>query len=65
MKSSHINPHEALSAFKDLDAKELIPMHFGTFDLTDEPLGEPEEIIKKIAKEENLNILSIGKEYLI
>ena len=65
MKSSHINPHEALRAFKDLDAKELIPMHFGTFDLTDEPLGEPEEIIKKIAKEENLNILSIGNEYLI
>ena len=64
MKSSHINPHEALQAYKELKAKELIPMHFGTFDLTNEPLSEPEQIIKKIAKEENLNILNIGKEYI-
>jgi L-ascorbate metabolism protein UlaG (beta-lactamase superfamily) len=41
MQQSHLNPEEALRAFADLRATRLVPMHFGTFDLTDEPLGEP------------------------
>lgn len=60
MKSSHINPQEALKAYKDLNAKEFIPMHFGTFDLTNEPMGEPEKVLRKIGKDENINFLSIG-----
>lgn len=65
MQSSHINPQEALKAYKDLNAKEFIPMHFGTFDLTDEPLGEPEQILRKIGKKENIRFLDIGEEYNI
>lgn len=41
MQPSHMNPEEALRAFQDLRAARLVPMHFGTFDLSDEPLGEP------------------------
>ena len=41
MQESHMNPEEALQACQDLRAKRMVPMHFGTFDLTDEPLGEP------------------------
>jgi L-ascorbate metabolism protein UlaG (beta-lactamase superfamily) len=41
MKSNHTNPLEAVHAFHDLGGGTLFPMHYGTFDLADEPLGEP------------------------
>jgi N-acyl-phosphatidylethanolamine-hydrolysing phospholipase D len=41
MKDSHMNPEEAVRAALDLDTGRAIAMHFGTFDLSDEPLDEP------------------------
>jgi len=41
MKDSHMNPEEAVRAAVDLDARAAIAIHFGTFDLSDEPLDEP------------------------
>jgi N-acyl-phosphatidylethanolamine-hydrolysing phospholipase D len=37
----HLNPEEAVRAARDLDARATAGMHFGTFDLADEPLDEP------------------------
>lgn len=37
----HMNPEEALAAFCDIGAKKMVPMHYGTFPLTREPLDEP------------------------
>jgi N-acyl-phosphatidylethanolamine-hydrolysing phospholipase D len=37
----HVNPEEAVQAAIDLRATRVVGMHFGTFDLTDEPLDEP------------------------
>jgi len=48
MKHNHLNPQEAFEAFKSLGAKKMIPIHYGTYKLTDEPLDEPLEWIKKI-----------------
>jgi L-ascorbate metabolism protein UlaG (beta-lactamase superfamily) len=39
----HMNPEEAVRAFSDLGAKVLIPMHYGTFPLGNEPRHEPVE----------------------
>ena len=36
-----MNPEQALQAFRELRAKTMIPMHFGTFRLSYEPLNEP------------------------
>ena len=36
-----MNPQEAVQVFQDTRTKQAIAMHWGTFTLTDEPLGEP------------------------
>lgn len=41
MSRQHMNPPEALHAFTDLGARQMIAMHWGTFKLTDEALDEP------------------------
>ena len=41
MKHSHMNPEEAVQAAVDLRSRRAIAMHYGTFDLSDEPLEEP------------------------
>jgi len=41
MKPVHANPEEAVRAAIDIGAKRIVGIHFGTFDLTDEPLDEP------------------------
>lgn len=41
MEPNHNSPDDALMAFQDSRARFLVPMHFGTFDLSDEPPGEP------------------------
>lgn len=41
MEASHMNPEEAVRAATDLRAQRALAMHFGTFDLSDEPLNEP------------------------
>ena len=38
MRLQHMEPAEALCAFRDLGAAHMIPMHWGVFDLTDEPV---------------------------
>jgi L-ascorbate metabolism protein UlaG (beta-lactamase superfamily) len=41
MSKQHMNPEEATRAFADLGAREFVAMHWGTFQLTDEPMDEP------------------------
>ncbi|MEA3467833.1 MAG: MBL fold metallo-hydrolase [Thermodesulfobacteriota bacterium] len=65
MKASHINPEEAMQACKDLKVKRFIPMHYGTFDLSDEPLGEPEHRLKNISRQQAVTFLTIGEKYLL
>ena len=41
MQKAHMNPEEAVQVFSDLGGRYFIPMHYGTYDLSDEPLSEP------------------------
>jgi len=46
MKPVHMNPEEAVEAFRALSGRAdgpgaFVPIHWGTFQLTDEPLDEP------------------------
>ncbi len=40
-RSVHTSPEDALQAFIDLRATTMIPMHYGTFCLSAEPMSEP------------------------
>lgn len=51
MKNRHMTPKEAVKAFLDLKAKNMIPAHWGSFSLSLEPINEPIEKIKKIIEE--------------
>lgn len=46
MRRQHMNPEDAVMAFKDLNARLLCAMHWGTFKLTDEPLDEPPVLLE-------------------
>lgn len=41
MRDMHMNPEEAVTAFQETRCRQAAAMHWGTFRLTDEPLGEP------------------------
>ncbi len=54
MKANHNNPADVVRAFQDAKAKFLIPMHYGTFDLSDEPPSQPLSFLKEEAKKANI-----------
>ncbi len=37
----HMNPEEAVRAAVEVGARHIVPMHYGTFELTEEPFDEP------------------------
>lgn len=61
MKLSHTSPSDALVAKAQLNAKIMIPMHYGTFDLSDEPIFNPKEVLIGLSKDrDDVKILDIG-----
>jgi L-ascorbate metabolism protein UlaG (beta-lactamase superfamily) len=50
----HMGPDQAIRAFKDLRAKYLVPMHYGTFRLSFEDLDEPPRWLLQVAEAEHL-----------
>lgn len=65
MNTAHTSPADALVAFEQLKAKELIPMHHGTFDLSDEPVFYPKQELILLQEQHNITSvqhLSIGNK---
>ena len=69
MAQSHSSPQDAVKAANDLNARVFIPMHYGTFDLADEPMGEPLRILAQLEAAHKINpelkVLKIGEELLL
>jgi L-ascorbate metabolism protein UlaG (beta-lactamase superfamily) len=55
MKEIHNTPAEAVQGFLDSKARYLIPMHYGTFDLTNEPPGEPLRLLNTEAERRGIS----------
>ena len=43
MSAQHVDPEEAVRVFQLCGARQAIGHHWGTFQLTDEPIHEPEQ----------------------
>ena len=54
MKSSHLNPDDAVMAHLDLESKQSIAIHFGTFRLSDESMDDPEKELKLALKQRSI-----------
>lgn len=69
MSANHQSPADAIKAFNNLKADHFIPMHYSTFDLSDEPLSQPLKDLHAASKnyklERKLNILNIGQPLVI
>lgn len=55
MRPVHVDPTEALQALSDLGSKTLIPIHWGTYDLAEELLHEPVDVLVSEAEEAGLS----------
>jgi N-acyl-phosphatidylethanolamine-hydrolysing phospholipase D len=70
LSAVHINPEEAVQIGKDIFAKNLIAMHWGTIKLSDEPIFEPPQQFLEAGKaagykEEALWVLKIGETKIL
>lgn len=67
MRAAHMDPGDAVRAYRELGGHgRLVPMHWGTFRLTDEPVLEPPRLLREQWREaalpqENLALLRHGQ----
>jgi N-acyl-phosphatidylethanolamine-hydrolysing phospholipase D len=66
MRDVHLDPEQAVQAALDLGARRVLGIHFGTFDLTDEPVDEPPRRFRAAGARAGLDadrllLLSIGE----
>lgn len=65
MQGAHMNPEEAVTAWQELGANRMMPMHYGTYDLSNEPISEPLSRVKAAAtnqgREEKLMLSAINQ----
>lgn len=54
MQNQHVDPEQAVKIHEDVRAKHSIGIHWGTFELADEPLDEPPQLLADALKEAKL-----------
>ena len=69
MAPMHASPAEGKQAFEDLGARTLIPMHYGTYDLSREPPGDPERVLRRLFREagqsDQLRPLGVNEPHIL
>ena len=59
MSAAHMSPKEAWTAFKQLKSRCLLPIHYDTFPLGDEPYGKALPSLFAEAKQEKGSVLAL------
>jgi N-acyl-phosphatidylethanolamine-hydrolysing phospholipase D len=70
MRTQHADPAEAYQAFLDLGARTMIPMHWGCFDLTDEPVDLAPKVLAQVleragADRGRVRTMAVGERWRI
>jgi len=55
MRSGHTTPEEALQLFEDVRGRRFVGIHWGTFDLTEEPIEEPPKRVEAEARRRGID----------
>jgi L-ascorbate metabolism protein UlaG (beta-lactamase superfamily) len=61
MRDAHMNPDDAVRAHRDLAARVSIPIHYGTFRLTDEGFAEPLEDLTAALTAQGLSLAAFRR----
>ena len=68
-KNLHLHPATAVKAFQDLRARHLVPYHWGTFWISDEPMAEPPRLLlaesERVGVQDRVHILNNGESIQI
>ncbi|MFA4934206.1 MAG: MBL fold metallo-hydrolase [Candidatus Methanoperedens sp.] len=68
MKSHHMSPDDAIQAMALLGAKEMIPIHWGSFRIAYDGLDEPKNVLLERVDngslKERIHVLENGEKYL-
>lgn len=63
LRSQHTNPQEAIQIMKDLGARKLVGVHWGTFVLSEEHFLEPRDLLHSLAEKERRGQDIIAPEF--
>jgi L-ascorbate metabolism protein UlaG (beta-lactamase superfamily) len=55
MRYVHVDPAEAVKAHQDLHAQKSVAIHYGTFQLSAEPLNEPQMLLRQAVENAGLD----------
>jgi L-ascorbate metabolism protein UlaG (beta-lactamase superfamily) len=65
----HCNPEDALQAFEDMQGRYMVPIHWGTFRLSDEPIHEPPVWLARLCTDNGFDgrvqILQHGRTFVL
>ena len=59
MKDSHMNPAEAVLVHQKLRARKSVGIHWGTFPLSEEPLGDPPLRLQREAEKALVDFVTV------
>ncbi len=69
MEAVHMNPEEAVQAALDMEAEHVLPVHWGAFDLADDPFSEAPARLQTAAAargiSERLHVLAVGEQWSV
>jgi L-ascorbate metabolism protein UlaG (beta-lactamase superfamily) len=60
MQSQHIDPKQAVQLYDELQCQSAIAIHWGAFELADEPLDEPAQLLNDHKADRAFYLLKIG-----